>query len=268
MAKPSKKKRREVDDDELEESFMDASEIDDAQSWAIYGRAGSGKTTFSATFPKPLLLLDCADKGTRSIKNVKGVKVKQIEDWDDVEDVYWYLKRNKKNFKTVVFDTITQLQQICLRHLLPNSDASTLGDWGTLSKRQWGEASAKMKEVITNFRDLGIEIVFLAQEKTTTGDDEGDDEDLLIPEVGPAAMKSVAAHLNACVSVIGHTHTRIKSKKKEGSKKVEHRTIYCMRIGPNPIYATKVRKPKGIQPPAYIEDPSYDEVMEIIEGDE
>ena len=40
------------------------SEIKAPRSWAIYGRSGSGKTTFSSTFPGPTLLLDIDDRGT------------------------------------------------------------------------------------------------------------------------------------------------------------------------------------------------------------
>jgi hypothetical protein len=41
-----------------------------------------------------------------------------------------------------------------------------------------------------------------------------------------------------------------------------------MRIGPNPVYTTKVRKPKAITLPDTIENPTYKDVIDIIEGRE
>ena len=41
--------------------------LENAISALFYGRSGTGKTTLSATFPKPLLILDIAEKGTDSI---------------------------------------------------------------------------------------------------------------------------------------------------------------------------------------------------------
>lgn len=247
-------------------------EVKNSRSWAIYGRSGAGKTTFASTFPKPILFLDIKDRGTDSIADVPKVDVMAVETWDDIEDVYWYLKENPNKYKTVVFDTVSQLQQLCTLHVLANNKkaSSRAGDWGSMTRREWGDASAMMKEKITSFRDLPFDTVFIAQEKTSVEDDADTDETLLVPEVGPAVMKSVAGHLNASVSIIGHSFIRLHRTKREvrGKKVTKEETRFCLRIGPNPIYTTKIRKPKSVEPPAYIEDPTYDDVVDIIEGEE
>lgn len=241
-------------------------------SWAIYGRSGSGKTTFSGSFPQPILLLDIKDQGTKSVADIEDLDVWQINDWDEFEDAYWFLKTSKQHdYKTVVIDTITQCQQLCIIDVLTGKKKKTdrAGDWGTMSKRDWGDASAMLKEKVTSFRDLPMEVVFLAQERTTIDEESEDNPDsVLIPEVGPAIMKSVASHLNASVSIIGHTFIReqIVRKKLNGKIKEKHEIRYCLRIGPNPIYTTKVRKPKSIIVPLYVEDPTYEDIIDAIEG--
>lgn len=256
------------------EGVKNVKDIIRPRSWAFYGRSGSGKTTLSATFPGPILLLDVRDRGTDSVSD-KDVDVKEIESLDDLEDAYYFLEKNPKVYKTVVMDTVTQLQQLFIEEVVAGSRKSgrSAGDWGSMTRRQFGDVSALMKEWILNFRnltDVGIEVVFIAQERTSnTDDDSGGDDNMLVPEVGPAVMPSIAMHLNANVSIIGNTFIRVKrTKVKKGNKTTEKEdALYCLRVGPNPVYVTKLRKPKGIEAPAYIEDPTYKDVIEVIKGE-
>lgn len=260
----------DYDIDELE--VRDPSQVRDHKSWVFYGRAGTGKTTLSATFPKPLLLLDCNDQGDESVFGVKGVKVKDVTDWETAELVYWYLrKNNKEEYQTVVIDTVSQLQMIAMAKVVQDKKIQgRAGDWGVMKKRDWGDIAGMMKDIITDYRDLPMNVVFLAQDRIFNFDDEESDEDAdLQPEVGPRLMPSVASHLNASVSFIGNTYIRHRTVEKEvrGKKKRVQRTEYCLRVGPNPIYITKVRKPKKIELPSLIVDPTYDDMADLIKGE-
>lgn len=261
---------RRGDPDEL--PVRDVAKVSRPRSFVFYGRSGSGKTTLSGTFPKPLLLLDVRDEGTDSIADVEDIKVMDVPTWDDFEDAYWWLKKNPKAYKTVVVDTVTQLQQIAIEKVLMDKkkDVSKAGDWGTMTKREWGDVAQLMKTWIVNLRDLPMEVVFLAQDRVFNFDeDSGDAEEQLTPEVGPRLSPSVAATLNAAVSVIGNTYVRLKTYKKEvkGKTVEKQKTEYCLRIGPNPVYVTKIRKPKRIEAPAFIVDPSYEEIINAIKGE-
>lgn len=240
------------------------------RSYAIYGRSGSGKTTLSATFPKPILLLDIRDKGTDSIANEDGIDVMDVETWEDIENVYYFLKENPKKYKTVVFDTITQLQQVCIEEVSGGKGGDKRpGDWGSMTKRQFAEVSGLMKDWIANFRDLPMEVIFLAQERVTRQEEEENSDNMIMPEVGPHLMPSIAITLNAAVSVIGNTFVRLRrfSKQVKGKKIEKEETQYCLRVGPSPVYVTKLRKPKSIEPPAYIEDPTYADIISTMKGD-
>ena len=139
-----------------------------------------------------------------------------------------------------------------------------------MTKRDWGEASGMMKDWVVNFRDLPMEVVFIAQEKASSGEgDEDNPDNMLTPEVGPAIMKSVALALNAAVSVIGNTFIGVRHRtiKVKGKPKEVEEIKYCLRIGPNPIYITKIRKPRHIEAPAVIENPEYRDVLEVIKGE-
>jgi hypothetical protein len=263
---------------ELEVSDMD-DDADDPMSTALYGRASTGKTTLSSTWPKPILYCDVMDRGSKSIRDVKKMKKRRIEAFEDFEETYWWLIQNPKAYATVVVDTVTQLQRLLVEEhharKRTSKGSKSAGDWGSMTKRDWGDVAAVMKEWIINYRDLvdiGMEVVFIAQDRTFNLSDEDDDTDIdesLAPEIGPALSPAVAKLLNASVDVIGNTFIRERTIKANPAKKIKARKEieYCLRIGPNPLYITKVRKPRSIEAPAVIVDPDYDSIMAIIEGE-
>jgi hypothetical protein len=258
----------------IEDQIKPVAEIAHTASYAIYGRAGSGKTTLASTFPKPMLLLDIRDKGTDSISDVKGIDVLPIEALEDIEDIYYYLRENPKKYKTLVFDTVTEMQKIVMKSVVLSKskkkvDESRIGDWGSMARRDWGDVAGIMNKWIADFRDLDMEVVFLAQERVKNVDDDEEGEDnQLTPEVGPAVMPSIATTLNAAVNVIGNMFIRMKySNVVKGTKKTKRaEPTYCLRIGPNPIYTTKLRKPRSAEAPPYIEDPSYKDIKDLVKG--
>ena len=229
----------------------------------FYGRSSTGKTTVSSTFPKPILHLDIREKGTDSIADVKGIDTISVDHWDTLEDVYWFLKKNPK-YKTVVLDAATQLQDLAIDKC--REEENNTGD-DQVSKRMWGMVSGKMKTWIINYRDLiesGINVVFLAHDRTSEGEDGEDGE--LTPSVGPRLMPSVASVLTAGVTLTGNTFIRESMLKLPGGK-LKRDVQYCMRLGPHAYYNTKVRMPKGSYVPEYLEDPTYEKLIQIMKGE-
>jgi len=245
-------------------------------SAAFYGRSGSGKTTVACSYPGPLLLIDVMDRGVASVADVKDLEVLEVNEWDEFEDAYWWLKANPGKYKTVIIDTVTNLQQLAVLHILSKKKSANLekaGDWGTMSRRQWGDVASKMKTFITNMRDLSdVNVVFIAQDRVFNFDDDEDEsgDDHLQPEVGPALSPAVARHLNASVSIIGNTFIRRRTTptRKVAKKVIKGKEIteYCMRLGPNPVYITKLRKPKSVTPPSILVDPSYEAIIALVKG--
>lgn len=222
----------------------------------FYGRAGTGKTTLAASFPNPLLL-DVREKGTDSVTDVEGLDVLKIEDWDEFERVYWYLKSKDHDYQTVIIDAITQLQDI---------KVTEVSGEGHVSKQEWNKISGPLKTWIINYRDLideGINVVFLAHDRSTEVDDGEDGE--LTPDMGPRLMPSVASVLNGAVKVIGNTFIREEVTKVIGGKS-QREAQYCLRLGPHSRFITKIRQPKGAYVPLYIVNPTYDEIVSIIKG--
>jgi hypothetical protein len=123
-----------------------------------------------------------------------------------------------------------------------------------------------------DIRNLPVNSVFIAQERVfNAGDEEDDGVDQLAPEVGTKLMPSVNKDLCASVNIIGNTFIRIKVTKKKddkGKSFKEIKKLFCLRLGPNEVYTTKIRKPKGIEAPDYITDPTFRKIMDIVKGRE
>lgn len=258
--------------------FKDLEDIEDHRTFAIYGRPGTGKTTFAGTFPKPIAYIDIRDQGTASLRGLKGVKVLQLEDIDELEEVLRHLRKHHKEYKTVVLDTVSQLQQMAVEELFDGKQlkkGKRPGDWGTMSMQDWGTVTGKLKRLIIDFRDLadlGLNVVFLAQEKVSKEEyeEKAGSGTVLSATVGPSVAASVAEVLNGAVAVVGCTFNRVKTTTKtdkEGKKKKDTRVEFCMRLGPDPTYTTKVRKGKDVDVPSFIVDPTYQDLISIINGE-
>lgn len=272
MKRPSRTRQR----DDIESGFRPISEVTRHKSFAFYGKSGSGKTTLASTFPKPIGLLDINDEGTDSIADLDDddLQVWDIESPEDFEDAYWYIKANVKKFGTIVVDTVTMLQtkkveQVAGIDKLEKAN-KVAGDWGTMTKQQWGKVAAWLKIWITRYRNLPLNVVFIAQERTfNVSDDEGD-IGLLDPEVGPALSPSVKSHLNAAVTMIANTYVRVShhKKKDEKGKLIKTKKIeYVLGVGPSDLFTRKVRKPKKIKLPEAVVDPEYEDLIAIIKGE-
>jgi hypothetical protein len=249
-------------------------------SSALYGRSGTGKTTLSATWPKPILYLNIRDNGTDSINDLDDVDVKNIDTSDEFRDVIlWVIaqaNKGKLRYKTIVIDTMSQLQNILVeekakekgRKEIKGSKGKRPGDFGTLTKQNWGEIAGDLKGAVQDIRGLPLESVFIAQERVFNMGEEEDAADMLQPEVGPRLMPSVKDDLNASVSIIGNTYIRVRRTKKrvEGKIKYKVKKEYCLRIAPHEVYTTKIRKPRGIEITDDIVDPSFAKLQKLVKG--
>lgn len=234
-----------------------------------YGKAGTGKTHFASTFPRPILVVDIDDeKGTKTIKEEDDIDIAKVKSQEDIEELYYWLKEGTK-YKTIVLDQITGLQNIFVQDV---RDRRNLKKHDLLTRKNWGEISGNMKTWLSHYRGLGDEynVVFLAHERAFGGEEEADDNQI-DPNVGARVMPSVGSFVDGACDFIGQTFIRAfteKVKTPKGLKK-ERRTQYCMRVGPHPTYNTKIRRPASAGPlPAYVVNPTYRKLVALEDGED
>ena len=136
-----------------------------------------------------------------------------------------------------------------------------------MGKRDGGKVSSLMCPVLLGLTEIPkLQVVFVAHDRVFAGE-ESDDEDMVIePSVGPRCIPSVASVMNAAVNVIGSTFIRervIKTKTKKGKKREKRVVEYCLRVGPHAYYTTKIRKPKSVELPSSLVDPTYEKILAL-----
>ena len=247
----------------------------------IYGRSGTGKTTLAGDFPKPCLHIVCSGIGlgeSRSIANIRGIKDVELETCAEIVELRDYVLES--DYRSVILDHATGLQDLKLKETLGLSEiplalyqaASKGQSWSVVSRQQYGQIALEMKELLRELLKLPQHVVILAQEREFNTESEGD---LLMPFVGSALTPSVAGWLGPACDYICQMFIRQRTKEKEikVAKKVvktKQRTQgvdYCLRTGPDPVYITKFRVPKGTQLPDLIVDPSFAKINKLIWGE-
>lgn len=247
-------------------------EVKEGIKFAIYGQIRSGKTTFAATFPKPLLLLGTED-GTKSISDVKGIDFLKLQSSADMDDVAEILAEGK--YKSVAMDTVKGFEDICYMEVLGLAEIPLAKSWG-LDIRIWGAVASLWKEKVSKlFRltdSMGLNVVLIAHERSMLKEDQP-----IIPGIaymGCLAIPAIGSWLNNECDFVAHSYRRGKTVLKEevaAGKKVI-RTVkvpgedYCLRIGYNDVYITGVRKPRSVKMDEIMVDPTYEKFLAMLHG--
>lgn len=189
--------------------------VDDTSPYAkilAYARNKKGKTVFGCSAGKATFLVDIDEEGTRSAKG-SGAEVFEANNFDEVVWAYWYLKAGKHKFKVVTVDNLTTLHKAALRKVMGQAeDRDPTREHGTANQREWGRANNLFNELVTNFRNLPMHVVFLAQERVIVDDDE--EEPNLHTVDLPAGARGTAL---GAVGIIGRIYLKeVKKGKWEG----------------------------------------------------
>lgn len=233
----------------------------------IYGKNGTGKTYISGTFPGPRLFLDIRERGLKSVVGAKGEQQKRVVDnFEMFQMAYWYLKNGNHNYETVVLDNITNLQKLILDYAMgkeENWDPNV--DKDMPSMREYGYLSQFMQTWLINFRNLPMNVVFIAQEKSGSDADLDSSE----PTVFPQLTTSVRGIIGGAVDFIGNTFIKLVEVTNEDKGTTTIVPKYCLRIGPSVKYVTKIRLPQTCKKtaPSAIANASFAKLQKIMEGD-
>jgi len=272
---------------------------DESLKVLVFGDSGTGKTTFAATFPDPLLWIQCSgSKNPGELKSVDTpenanrirkftpkpssgvVASKKIHDvLDGVVD---------KGFKTIVLDHLSGLEDIIFCEVVGMDEAPAQKSWGICSQQQWGQIAAQEKEIVRKMLNLvGVNIVVLTQERIFKPKEEGESEegivtitesDALGPKIGPGVIPSMAAWLRPALDYAVQTfkaprYETVTKSMGEGKQpiKIQKRlpgVEYRIRVEPHTVIMTKFRIPasKNKSLPSYIADPTYAKLVKLIKG--
>lgn len=128
----------------------------------VHGESKVGKTWLGSTAPKPALILDAEAGGMRFVPGRKvrwnplvdeppaadgtwDICVVSIDDVQKIDVVYQWLRSGQHPFRSVVFDSLTEIQS----RLKKAIDSS-----GQLDQQGWGRILTMLEDLVVKFRDL------------------------------------------------------------------------------------------------------------------
>jgi hypothetical protein len=137
------------------------SEIQRSLTVMVYGESKVGKSSFAVTAPYPRLMLD-VEGGHRFLPIVVkywdplreeppiadgtwDTCVVTVRDYDTVIKTYQWLQLGRHHFKSLIIDSISELQVKCMDSIAGNEQ---------MKMQQWGELLRHMGGLLRDLRDL------------------------------------------------------------------------------------------------------------------
>lgn len=145
----------------------------------VYGDPGVGKTVLAGSASvveemSPVLFID-VEGGTFSIRDrYPGVSTVRVQSWSDMQKVYNELYAMKHGYKTVVLDSLTEIQKFSMYNImLQVAKENPDRDPDIPAMRDWGKNIEQIRRMVRGFRDLPMHTVFTAlarvEKDTKTG---------------------------------------------------------------------------------------------------
>lgn len=230
----------------------------------IYGSNGVGKTTLSETAN------DCPATARALFINVEGgmlsvvhknPDVVDLKRFDQLEEIFWFLAKGNHNYKTVIIDSLSELQLFNLDAIVaeqmkrPSAKGAEHHGLDDVWKEDYGRSTQELRRVTRQFRDLPMHVIFTCLDSFTM-DKNG--EERVYPALTPKLRNSVLGYMD----VVGYMYgQRVKG---EDGKEVLVRKMLCQNYGK---WLAKDRSPGG-RLGLIIDNPTIGGMIEKIIGKE
>ena len=188
--------------------------LSDNFNMLIYGNAGVGKTTLAVSMYEikeacPVLLIDM-ESGSSVLKKInppdKSVKVITVTDWEELKTIRRGLNSEGNPFKTVILDTITEAQKLCIDKILDESAK----DNETPELKDYLKRSSRMLKFIRMFRDLPINTIFTAHAFKP-----GTEENIQYSTVMPALAEKLSNDVVNNMDIVFYMTSRVQDGVRE-----------------------------------------------------
>jgi len=200
----------------------------------VYGPPGAGKTIFGATFPDALIL--SAESGLLSVRD-QDIDVWEVKTWEDIEEAFRYLHTEDHGYKTVVLDSLSEVQKKLNEHIVRKFPAKKRDYEDLMSMSDWGYSIDRLRKMCRAFRDLPMNVVFIALSQEVMME-----EELMVKPAlsGKTLSDELAGWVDAVIYCPGP------QKDEEGHVQYLGQTV------PGRGRMAKVRVPADVDVPSYI----------------
>lgn len=135
----------------------------------IYGEAGVGKTWLAGSASRVpamrnVLYLD-GEAGKATLREHPDVEILPTKTWADYVNVYNSLRAGGHNYKTVVLDSLSEINEVCKEQVMVEmklDPENEQRDPDIPSIREWGKLQVRLTRLIRLYRDLPMHVIFIA----------------------------------------------------------------------------------------------------------
>lgn len=222
---------------------------------ALYGSAGSGKTTLAGSivnsdYGTPALLVD-AEGGADVVSHLeeRGLSTIAPKDWSDIVNIGMQYKMGNRPYKSVIFDNLSEIQYMHIRSVVPEGQLPEI--------KHYNKNVADMVAWIRFWRDQarfhGINVVFVAWESFVK------DENGILLKKGVQLRPKLAEQFPGIVNFVGYLY--VEPKLPNWGRVLE--------LTPDPKLDSKFRRSpesRAMQIPLKIGNPDLGTILDVLKG--
>jgi hypothetical protein len=158
---------------ELPSNIINLQDEDEYVNLLVYADSGVGKTVFAGS-DDDVLFIAPEDNGTISAKRLGSTAKKwQIHGWTDIQQAYkWLESLEVIPFNWIALDSLTEMQQMCMRHILEEGvRMNPSRDPDVPQLQDWIPYFEKVRRMVKAFTNLPVNVIFTALQQDEEDED-------------------------------------------------------------------------------------------------
>lgn len=231
----------------------------------VFGNNGTGKTSFAATMPGNILLINVNEDGMNSIpqslrSKIISVDVRSTEDFINLIKIFQSGELEKHaqcKIDSIVIDTVTQLQEIFILEAETIYKQQYLTAKGTFNAGEmWGTLARYVKLLLMAIKSADLNLLSIFQEKQFVDNN-------TVVEIGLKAATNIRSLFADDSDVI--VQLQLENFNINGENVVKH----VANLEKHPLKPIKVRTSDETWETKnkIIVDPTYDKLINLIKGE-
>ena len=187
---------------ELPSNIISLQDEDEYHNLLIYADSGVGKTVFAGS-DDDVLFIAPEDNGTVSAKRFGSTAQKwKIHNWNVIQAAYkWLSSLEVIEFNWVVLDSLTEMQDMCMRHILNEALEINPGrDPDVPQLQDWQPYFEKFKRLVKAFNDLPVNVLYTALQQ----DEENEDGEKVVLPMLQGKGTQYAKKVSSWMTSFGH----------------------------------------------------------------